>query len=164
LYFPVFDKHGISMDTSRAQHQSFLGGVTATLEYLATVDPRKPNPAPFSAKKLRELIDSFVPLACIHMAEELGSLNADLLREKGVTIEELDAANKAVEEHTKTQFNPLTFLPGLYYSRPEGCGFPEAPWFVGAILSPLFSAVNPRRWKYYYSEKRWEKTPPTALT
>ncbi|KZT56579.1 hypothetical protein CALCODRAFT_497221 [Calocera cornea HHB12733] len=160
FYFPCLT--GGIMEPNTKQHAEFAKQVEDTLMYLGTVDPSKQDSQPFSASAFRASIEVWLRTGAQHMHDELTTLEAENLKQAGVTLQQLEDAIKSVAKH-RAETEDVHALPAMMYADP-GTKFPsDAPWFVPNLLAPAMAyATGLGRMKYYWKARRWETTAPNA--
>jgi len=154
--FPLYETK-ITMKNNVDQHATFFGGIHGALEYLTQCDPSKPNATKFDAAAFRHFLDGSLEPMTEHLAEELDTLTADIMK-KNFELKFLIDAQEQVDAHLKAS-DPFIFLPLAIYSGPRGYFFPELPWPVKNIVVPILSVKHSGWWKYCWQSTRWEMTP-----
>ncbi|KIY45636.1 hypothetical protein FISHEDRAFT_48882 [Fistulina hepatica ATCC 64428] len=142
--FPVIEERSPgSMAKNHEQHESFLKEVEDLVAYLQAATEES-----FDAAALRGKVDSILFLVMQHLADELDSLDAEVLR-KSFSEEELAVINKATHTAQQETMPGNRSLPFVLQNLPPHTPFPPAPGFVKNIIGPWimywkFAAL----WKY----------------
>jgi len=144
------------------EHATFSQGIHDIEEYLKSVlgveggklygqivpAPEKTR-LPYDGAKLKRLLESFATPLFTHLNHEIDWLAPENIRASGVTIEKLQAAYRAEEEHVQNELDPYSIHVHAMGHVPPYCQFPALPWFVKKILIPwVFWWKHRALWKF----------------
>ncbi|KAL7410376.1 hypothetical protein BDY24DRAFT_400332 [Mrakia frigida] len=148
-YFPSLEV-AISMQTNLEGHASFDDGIRALKFYLRAclVDP-----SIFDAQTITDIIDLFAVHLASHFADELNTLDPDILRDHFST-KDLDKQGSSLQKHIIKDYKRhlYTALPVLIISTPPGREWPLLSPLVRRILIPL---VLGRKYKSSWKYGKW---------
>ncbi|KAG8908133.1 hypothetical protein FRB99_000161 [Tulasnella sp. 403] len=162
IYFPFLEsKLGAGrMSSNIAGHDAFRAQFTAFETLIADLQSGK---AQWDLTTFRNAIYAFAGSLVKHLGEEIGTLNADVLREH-ISLEELEQVENAVEKRVFEGMSiprdpPLLFING---DAVNGPWFPPIPTPILWLLKYVLWHVNSAQWQFGCCDKHMRIKPEFA--
>ncbi|EGO21380.1 hypothetical protein SERLADRAFT_399098 [Serpula lacrymans var. lacrymans S7.9] len=148
VQFPCWDAHlNSEMVKNHDEHVELMGTLSGFKNYLEAVSS---GAEAWSGSKAKELSQAFLPTLMHHFVEELYTLDPDLLKNSGFTVDELKVGTQGVSERSKTLLNPFTDVVPCITHNGGALDWPPVPWEMTAEfkMPPQLYETHKGWWKY----------------
>ncbi|THU83943.1 hypothetical protein K435DRAFT_688587 [Dendrothele bispora CBS 962.96] len=147
VQFPIWDAHlPEQVSKNKAEHRELIAALTPFKEYLHSVDS---GSATWDAEKARSLSQAFIPVLMHHFVEELYTIDAKILHEKGVSAETLKQSFAGVAKRGREVMDPVTDIPSFMAHNSGSSVWPQNVVPKDVLDKyPAIYAVHEGWWKY----------------
>ncbi|KAH8809542.1 hypothetical protein DL96DRAFT_568659 [Flagelloscypha sp. PMI_526] len=148
LYFPVLEEslgEG-HMGSNVVGHEEFQPSFN---EFTVLCTKMAANPSTWDASAFVASIHAFAKPLTKHLAEEIVSLDAEVLR-KGIKESDLIRCNKMVEKRVQTESSLTEYFLMVICNNDKVFGgwLIPLPWFMKAVIAWIIVPLNASMWKY----------------
>jgi len=147
------------------EHALFSGTLQDLKEWLErvtglTIGPKNapiPNPdrnaerANYDGEKLKGYLESMIDPLMDHLHHEIEYLDAEKIKSSGVTLEQLEAIEKASNKLYNDDVDHFSISMFIILHAPPGCGFPDISAAIKKVLGP---------WVLYWKHRNWWRFAP----